>query len=146
VSAPTVARSPVSAAPLPAVDTLVVEGDLRGGLTVRAGKTVTVRDPYLAGHFPAVTVYPGVFTLETLRQAVVAAVGTCAGEPAELHLLRSARFVAPLLDGDELIVVARIGPVQDDDVFEVTARCERGDGVLVAQVRAQFRWGVGDGA
>ncbi|SCG39469.1 hypothetical protein [Micromonospora humi] len=134
-----------AAAPLPAVAWVEVAAGPRGGITLRAGTTVDPDDVYLTGHFPELTVYPGVFTLETLRQAVTAAVGHCAGRPPELHRLRSARFLAPLLAGDTLTVEASVGPVAQDQSFEVTARCVRGDGVRTATVRAVFRWPVEDG-
>ena len=85
------------------------------------------------------------FTLETVRQAVIAAVGQCAGRLPELHRLRSARFLAPLLAGDTLTVEASVGPVSQDQSFEVTARCVRGDGVRAATVRAAYRWPAEDG-
>ncbi|QLQ35885.1 3-hydroxyacyl-ACP dehydratase FabZ family protein [Micromonospora robiginosa] len=129
-----------AAAPLPAVASVQVAAGPRGGITLRAETTVDPDDLYLTGHFPELTVYPGVFTLETLRQAVSAAVGHCAGRPPELHRLHSARFLAPLLAGDTLTVEASVGPVAQDQSFEVTARCVRGDGVRTATVRAVFRW------
>lgn len=99
---------------------------------VTARKTVRATDPYLAGHFPELTVYPGVFTLETICQAVGAAIV----EPIALRRVRSVRFLAPLLDGDTMTVAATITPV--DGEFDVTARCTRADGVLVARARLRF--------
>ncbi|MEV4200737.1 hypothetical protein [Micromonospora globbae] len=134
-----------AAAPLQAVEWVEVGAGPRGGITLRAGVTVDPADVYLGGHFPQLTVYPGVFTLETLRQAVTAAVGCCAGRLPDLHRLRSARFLAPLLAGDTLTVTASLGPVADDQSFEVTAECVRGDGVRAATVRAVFRWPAPEG-
>ncbi|CCH18664.1 Beta-hydroxyacyl-(Acyl-carrier-protein) dehydratase, FabA/FabZ [Micromonospora lupini] len=134
-----------AAAPLPAIEWVEVSAGPRGGIGLRAGTTVDPTDVYLAGHFPELTVYPGVFTLETIGQAVTAAVGYCAGRLPHLHLLRSARFLAPLLAGDTLTVEASVGPVGEDQSFDVTARCVRGDGVHAATVRAVYRWPSADG-
>ena len=132
-------RRTAAAAPLRAIDSVEVTARLRG-LAVAAGKTVTRRDPYLAGHFPELTVYPGVFIIESLRQAVAAAAGTCADRLPEVHILHSARFLAPLLDGDTFTLHAELGPVQADDAFEVRAQCVRHDGVVAARFHARFRW------
>ncbi|MET8351533.1 MULTISPECIES: hypothetical protein [unclassified Micromonospora] len=134
-----------AAAPLPAIRWVEVSAGPRGGISLRAGTTVDPADVYLGGHFPELTVYPGVFTLETIGQAVTAAVGYCAGRLPQLHRLRSARFLAPLLAGDTLTVEASVGPVAEDQSFEVAARCVRGDGVRAATVRAVYRWPAPDG-
>ena len=89
--------TPQNAAPLRALDSVAAELELRGGLRVRATKRVTVTDPYLGGHFPELTVYPGVFTLESVGQAVSAAIGPRSGRPAVLCVLRSARFLVDLM-------------------------------------------------
>jgi 3-hydroxyacyl-[acyl-carrier-protein] dehydratase len=135
-----------AAAPLPATDWVEVESGPRGGLSVRAGKKVDPGDDYLVGHFPELTIYPGVFTLETVRQAVITAAGLCAGRLPELYRLHSVRFLAPLLAGDTLTVDVTIGPIEDDEAFEVTAACRRDDGVVAARVKARYRWGAPDEA
>lgn len=140
-----------AAAPLPATDWVEVESGPRGGLSARAGKKVDPGDDYLVGHFPELTIYPGVFTLETVRQAVIAAAGPCAGRLPELYRLHSVRFLAPLLAGDALTVEVTIGPVAEDpdtrdQSFDVTAACRRDDGVVAAKVKARYRWGAPDAA
>ena len=67
------------AAPLRAVDRVEV-GTRDGTLTVLAGKDIRADDRYQAAHFPGNPIYPGVFVLETVRQAVIAALGERAGE------------------------------------------------------------------
>jgi 3-hydroxyacyl-[acyl-carrier-protein] dehydratase len=143
---PTAANAPAVAAPLRAVERVEVSADFHGGLSVRALKRISRDDPYLVGHFPVGTVYPGVFTLETVSQAVMAAVGLCAGKTPTLRVLHSARFLAPLLDGDELLVEARISVVEGDNEFEVDATCARVPDVVCARIRARFGWGWADGA
>ncbi|MCT9933146.1 hypothetical protein N5079_23330 [Planotetraspora sp. A-T 1434] len=118
-----------TATPLRAIDSAEVsEG------TVRAVKKVAADDPYMPGHFPELTVYPGVFTLESVQQAVAEAVG-----PVRLARLRSARFLAPLLAGDSLVVEAAIE--RADDGLEVRARCADGTGRTTAKVSARYEQG-----
>ncbi|WP_055483309.1 FabA/FabZ family ACP-dehydratase [Sphaerimonospora mesophila] len=129
----------MTAPPLTAVEHVEWDREPDGRLTVRAGKTVTSADPYMTGHFPGLTVYPGVFILESVEQAAAAALGG----PLRLTRLRSVRFLSPLLDGDAFRLTAVITP--GDDGFEVDARCERDDGSLVATVRVRFAPEVADG-
>ncbi|HEV2371949.1 MAG TPA: hypothetical protein VGS19_07265 [Streptosporangiaceae bacterium] len=122
-----------------AIDGLEVSRE--AGLTFRAWKQVRASDPYLCGHFPELTIYPGVFTLESVQQAVAGTVGA----PVRIVLLRSARFLAPLLESDVLTVAGTVthGP---DGCFEVDARCTREDGELTATVRARLSEVVPDAA
>jgi 3-hydroxyacyl-[acyl-carrier-protein] dehydratase len=128
------------AAPLRAIDRAecTQAGDR---LVIHARKTIVATDPYLGGHFPGFMVFPGVFVIEALRQAVAAALGESDGMVPEIHALRSVRFLAPLRPGDELMVEATLGPVVAGQAFDVTARCRRGDGVTVARIVAAFGYG-----
>jgi len=121
---------PAFAAPLPAVDQ-VTRGDGAGHLF--ATKRVVSSDPYLGGHFPGLTLYPAVFLLETIRQAVAAAATPPCPFP-EVRAVRSARLLAPMLGGTELTVEIRIAERVGSTPFEVTARCVRTDGVRAASL------------
>lgn len=145
MTATTLTRAVAAAAPLRAVDHVESEMTVRG-LVVHARKTVTADDPYLPGHFPGWTVYPGVFVIETVRQAVAAAVGTCAGRLPEFRAVRSVRFTAPLLAGDELTVRAELSQVQADDGFDVSAVVTRRDDVVAARLRGRVGWDSGEPA
>lgn len=116
------------AAPLRAVDRVDVLG--RRPLRLRAVKTVTAADPYMAGHFPAVTMLPAVFLLEALRQAVAAAVP--ADRPPELLTVLSSRLLTPMLGGDEITLDVTLEPA--GPAWTATARCSRGDGTPVARL------------
>jgi len=117
-----------------AVDTLAVraEGDL---LHVSATKVVDPTDAYLTGHFPGFAIYPGVFFIETLEQAVA---GALPGRP-RLTVLRSARFTAPVLDGDRLRMELTID--HSGQPVLARARCYRGDGTRCADLVAEFDGG-----
>jgi 3-hydroxyacyl-[acyl-carrier-protein] dehydratase len=83
--------------PLLAVDAIEpTEGGFVGRKLVSAG------DPYLAGHFPELTVYPGVFMIESLQQMLELYLDNALGGLA-LVGIGSARFSRPALVGDELL-------------------------------------------
>jgi 3-hydroxyacyl-[acyl-carrier-protein] dehydratase len=126
------------AAPLRATDEVLV-GPYAGGLRVRARKRVDPADPYLPGHFPLLTVYPGVFMVESVRQAVAVALTGPGGEPPEIAELRSLRFLAPAFAGDELTIEADIAETGAGAPYDVRARCRRGDGATVATLAIAFR-------
>ncbi|MBH5335535.1 hypothetical protein IHE55_12285 [Streptomyces pactum] len=108
------------ARPLDAVDALEVRED-GPDLLVTARKKVCADDPYMPGHFPGHIVYPAVFLVETVRQAVGLACERSHGRWAELAGVRQARFARPLLAGDEA-------------VFEITVS-PAGDGIWTARAR-----------
>ncbi|MDG9705859.1 hypothetical protein [Streptomyces sp. DH37] len=119
------------ATPLRAVDRIEA---LPGGPGLRflLYKTVDVRDPYMAGHFPGLTLLPAVFVLEGIRQATTALVG--AEEPLNLVEVRSGRWLAPMQGGDEI----RLEVTAEADGggrWLVTAAGARQDGTPVAAVK-----------
>ncbi|HET6289898.1 MAG TPA: 3-hydroxyacyl-ACP dehydratase [Amycolatopsis sp.] len=122
---------PAFAAPLRAVDTLDVrhQGD---DLELVARITVDGKEPNLRGHFPGQAVYPGVFVIETLEQAMREAAN------ARLRTVRSVRFLAPLLDGDLMVLTATAKRVRDGwEGWEVTGKAVLGE-TTTAKVRATF--------
>ncbi|MEV7791272.1 hypothetical protein AB0O68_04750 [Streptomyces sp. NPDC087512] len=120
------------AAPLRAVDRMRILSD-GPGTRIVVYKTVAPEDPYMAGHFPGLTLLPAVFVLEALRQAVTTVVGT--DEPLNLLEVRSGRWLAPMQGGDEIrldVTVTPDGPGRR----RVTADGFRQDGTPVAAVKA----------
>jgi 3-hydroxyacyl-[acyl-carrier-protein] dehydratase len=111
------------------------------GLAIRATKTIHASDPYLNGHFPGCTIFPGVFIIENLRQAVAIAVGESYGLLPAILTLRSVRFLAPLVPGDRITLDATLRSVPGERRFDVAAHYQRSDGVLVAQLKVQFCYG-----
>lgn len=88
---------------------------------------------YLDGHFPGMVVFPGVFFVDALCDAVAAALG----DTVELRALPSARFSAPVVAGAEFRMTLTID-TPDDDPITVRARCVRGDGRECARLSARF--------
>lgn len=126
---------PAVAAPLAAVDAWRAE-QVAGELAVSAKVRVRGEDPQLRGHFPGLAVFPGVFIVEAVCQAVMLAVP---GSPA-LCTLRSVRFLAPLLDGDQLTLDITASPALHGG-WSVAAVGTRTDGSVAARIRAEFDTG-----
>lgn len=128
------------AAPLRAVDHVVV--DRRdGAMTIHASKLVDADDPYMRGHFPDFTIYPGVFIIESVRQAVATALGPRDGLMPDIVTINSVRFLAPALEGQLLTLEAVVDAPVADGTFRVAAQCKRGDGVTAARLDLEFRYG-----
>ena len=125
------------AVPLLAIDKVGVDRTA-GDMIIVAVKSVDSMNPYLAGHFPGFTVYPGVFFLETLRQALIIELGQRQGLSPEIRTLRSARFLSPLFAGDEFTLRATIGAISPRASFEVDASFYRAHGAMVARLKVEF--------
>ncbi|MFC9629234.1 3-hydroxyacyl-ACP dehydratase FabZ family protein [Streptomyces mirabilis] len=125
-------------APLTAVDSVNTESVSE----VTARKDIRAGDPYLSGHYPHFTIYPGIFIIESVGQAVRAHVTRHHGAAyrAELVEVSSVRFTAPLVPGNTLELNARLTPgEQDSDLFRVKADARREDGARCAQMTLTFR-------
>ncbi len=122
------------AAPISAFDTLEVP---EPGTAV-AVKKIVAEDDYLAGHYPHFTIYPGVFTVETVQQAARAALAAD-GIDAGLTDVTSVRFTGTLVPGDTLTTTLTIGAPADDGSVEVKARCHRQDGGSCARITLRLR-------
>jgi len=133
-------RTLALAVPLPAIDDLVFRKE-QNDVTIRATKKIDPADPYLSGHFPQITIYPGVFIIESLRQAVAMALVSAGYGLTELRGLRSVRFLVPLLSGSRLTLQATIRLSPGARSFEVKAICSGDDGGTVAHVSASFDFG-----
>ncbi|WP_329008678.1 3-hydroxyacyl-ACP dehydratase [Micromonospora rifamycinica] len=143
------------AAPLPAVDRLRATAQDDGGWTVVARVAVDPRNPNLVGHFPGQPIYPGVFVVETLCQAMTRAVP---GAP-RLRTVTSVRFLAALLGGDEMELTLDVRPAAPAPSgpaapttsapatsapagWQVRGVARRTDGTVTAQLRAVFDAGA----
>lgn len=119
--------TPEYAAPLPAVEHLEATGD-----RIVARVHIDARHPILRGHFPGLPLYPGVFIIETLCQAMAEAF---AGRP-RLRTVHTLRLTAALHGEDELTLGADVS--KQDDEWSVRAVGHRRDGAKVATIRATF--------
>ena len=132
---------PLKAAPLRAVDFWRVEHS-DPGLTMSVRVQVRGEDPNLRGHFPGLAVFPGVFVVEALCQAMVLALPESA---PRLRTVRSVRFLAPLLDGDELNLEITATPRAGGGWYAF-GEGWRSDGTAAARIRADFERGDADHA
>jgi 3-hydroxyacyl-[acyl-carrier-protein] dehydratase len=123
------------AAPLSAVDRIESEED---GSVVGV-KDIVATDPYLVGHYPDFTIYPGVFSIETVHQTAREVLERSGGR-AELVGITSVRFSAPLLPGDRLRAHCEFTPdPADPALVRVKARCRRADDAVSAQMTLVLR-------
>ncbi|MFC4607873.1 hypothetical protein ACFO9E_08595 [Streptomyces maoxianensis] len=118
-------------------------------LLIEAEKVVRSTDPYLAGHFPEVTLYPAIFLLDGIRQAAGAelhrspalAAHLGPGSPGEdwleLGTLTSARVLRPMLEGDELRLLIRVSAGRPG-VLRAALDCRRGDSTQVAKMTVEL--------
>lgn len=133
------------AAPLRAVDEVSVRRTA-DGWRIRARTLVDAADPHLAGHFPGAAIYPGVFVIESVRQAVGAGLGIGRGAGSRVVALDSARFLAPLVPGDVFVLDATARPDGAGLVTVAAVAVREGDDVRVAEVRLRVSTGEAGGA
>jgi 3-hydroxymyristoyl/3-hydroxydecanoyl-(acyl carrier protein) dehydratase len=125
------------ATPLRGLDTTSPPESDAGVRVLRGTKRVSVTDPYLGGHFPGLTLYPGLFLLETLRELVTADhEGPTA--PPVLRSVRSLRCLALLLGGEEFTVRAKVRTADPAGGISVRAEFHRADGVRAASANVTF--------
>ncbi|MBB5940169.1 3-hydroxyacyl-ACP dehydratase FabZ family protein [Streptomyces zagrosensis] len=124
------------ASPIAAIDTVTVLSDSE----VVAVKLIRADDPYLEGHYPEMTIYPGAFLIETAYQAVIHLVQKTRGPEAnaELSGLDSVRFTTALRPGDELRVHCECRPGDEPGTLAVIAHCTTGD-AKAALLKMRYR-------
>lgn len=112
----------------------VIEHDPAG--TITAIKNVTINEPFFQGHFPGKPVMPGVLIIEAMAQAAGVLAFRVAGvEPTELSTfyfvgIEKARFRAPVVPGDQLVLKAKFTRrIRTIWLFETEAQV---DGKVVA--------------
>lgn len=95
---------------------------LEPGVSAEALKNVTSSDGILAGHFPGRMIYPGVLLVECVAQlaaVIYGSVGLLAGDAdgdniaqrvGYLAEIKQAKFLKPVVPGDQIVVRAQSGP------------------------------------
>ncbi|WP_030776102.1 3-hydroxyacyl-ACP dehydratase FabZ [Streptomyces sp. NRRL S-920] len=96
---------------------------LNPGVSAEAIKNVTASDAVLAGHFPGRMLYPGVLLVECVAQLAAVIYGSAGalrttgeivGDVADrvgyLAEIRQAKFLKPVLPGDQVVFRAQSGP------------------------------------
>jgi 3-hydroxyacyl-[acyl-carrier-protein] dehydratase len=121
------------AMPIVAVDDVTTVPSA-AGFTITARKTIGVDDPHLDAHFPTCKVFPGVFLIEALEQAVAVALGTPA---VVVQSIRSIRFTAPLRPGDVMSLHITATRSTASGLF-VDATAVRDDGQIAARIKVEL--------
>ena len=81
-------------------------------------KNVTVNEPYFSGHFPSLSVVPGVLQIESLAQtaAVLVAKSLDISDPSALVLLTTidnAKFRKPVTPGDVMALSVSVQKIRN---------------------------------
>lgn len=135
-TAPEPATAALRARPLLAVDTY----EFPAPWEITARKHIRGDEPYLEGHYPDFTIFPGVFSIESVIQAVrlTTEYSTAGTSEPELESIRSVRFSVPLLPGDTLTVHC-VCKLEDGSRLRAKANCVNDRGQRTATVTADFR-------
>lgn len=126
------------AAPLVALDHVVSMDETH--ITTR--KAIAGNEPFFVGHYPHQPIYPGVFIVEAVYQAV-RYYGAAQGQQLRLVEVRSTRFLAPLQPGDVLESNCRCVVQPDQQTIHVQATCYNAERD-VAEIKLIFRREDGD--
>ncbi|MEU1969561.1 FabA/FabZ family ACP-dehydratase [Micromonospora sediminicola] len=118
------------------MDTWTAQSD-GSTLTLAARLLVPADNPHLRGHFPGMPVLPGVFVIESLCQLLALACAHPGQQPPALRTVRSLRFFAPFLGGDELLLRAH-GTQTPAKHWSVKAQAYRHETVLAARLHAEL--------
>lgn len=132
-------RLKLRAAPLAAVDDYQVAASGE----INAYKVIRADDPYLEGHYPDFTIYPGVFIIESVVQTVRLLAQETLEDADDLELAEvcSVRFTNPMLPGDTLRIRCECKPGADG-MLQVKAECRTGGDAKAAQMKLVFRKGA----
>lgn len=101
-------------------------------------RTLDAEEPVFRGHYPHQPIFPGVFILEAVVQAVRRFAGA-ASAGARLETVQSLRFQSPLGPGDTFELACECGAPDAEGIFPVKARCTSA-GKPVAEAKARFLW------
>lgn len=127
---------------------------LEPGVWAEAIKNVSAADGVLAGHFPGRMIYPGVLLVECIAQLAAVIYGTAAvqraggglvGDVADrvgyLAEIKQAKFLKPVVPGDQLVLRAQSGP-RLGALISVTGQASVGqDVVMTARLTVTERQG-----
>jgi 3-hydroxyacyl-[acyl-carrier-protein] dehydratase len=116
---------------------------LEPGVSAEAIKNISAADGVLAGHFPGRMIYPGVLLVECIAQLAAVIYGTAAVQRAGgglvddmahrvgyLAEIKQAKFLKPVVPGDQLMLRAQSGP-RLGALISVTGQASVGQDVVM---------------
>jgi 3-hydroxyacyl-[acyl-carrier-protein] dehydratase len=108
------------------------------GRHIAVRRALDAGEAVFRGHYPHQPIFPGVYILEAVVQAV-RRLAHESGASARLECVESLRFQAPLGPGRTFELECECGARDASGHFNVKARC-KSDGEAIAECRAQFLW------
>ena len=90
------------------------------GVRTKAVKCVSLNEMHFMGHFPDMSVMPGVLILEAMAQTCGIAMLTVPGNEGKLAVLggiKNARFKKPVVPGDVICMECSITKARDNIIF-----------------------------
>ena len=89
------------------------------------------------GHFPDFPIFPGIFIIEAVHQAVIHYAVSYCGQ-VKIIEIRSVRFLSPVVPGDLLECDCRCAVMSENEQLQVKATCYCGER-KVASVNLIYR-------
>jgi 3-hydroxymyristoyl/3-hydroxydecanoyl-(acyl carrier protein) dehydratase len=112
------------------------------GWILRIAKTVRRTDAYMSGHFPGLILYPAVFLLETVRQAVGRAVQTAPDGWWEIATIRRLRLRRPMHEAHLLDLEVVLTPEGEGETALTAAVTVRHSAEPVAELSLRLEPGA----
>ena len=104
-----------------------------GNAKVTGLKTVTINEPYFAGHFPGHPVMPGVLQLEAMAQVASILMMKITQQASRLGYFVSAdevKFRKPVFPGDTLVIHAELLKARGNRMAKTKCHCAVNDAVV----------------
>lgn len=129
-------QSQAFAAPLQAIEKVL---DL-SPQHIRITRKLAQEEPYFCGHYPHYPIFPGVFILEAIDQAVRYYAAHQIDAQRGVHLIQidSLRFLAELKPGDRFELTCHCHYHAGEEKLEVKATCTDGEETKVARAKLHY--------
>src|SRR5882757_7623393 len=117
-------------APMLMIDKVI---DILRGVSATGVKSVTINEPYFAGHFPGHPVMPGVLQVEAMAQVASILMMKITKSSSRIGYFISAddvKFRKPVFPGDTLFIHAELTKSRGNKLAKAMCRCVVNDAVV----------------